>query len=739
MIEFQEIELSNFWSFGKKPTVVDLSDGKSELIIGDNRDTGDTGNSRNGVGKSGLYQGIIYALFGKGTENVKQDEFVNLVNEKKMRVKLTFKINDRQCEVIRTRKPNNVEFYIDGESYTRDSMANTDSEIQKTIGMNHTIFINTMYLSPDITPFMAMKPAEQRNFIEEILSLDTLAKRAETLKQLKKENDVEVRIEQQSIEKDEQSNEQLRKQQEQAEVKLKKWYEDVENDINNLHKELDDLKSVDFKYYSKLNEEIDSIERKIELKQSDLKWIEQSLNEQKTNLKNLKSEKSNLENLIEQYDTFDDSKSKRIKKLEDKRKELSEIDFEYYFSVIETIDSIKKNMDDISNDIERKRKKIKELNNELEKLWAEASHLDSGECPYCHQKYNSEEKIQSITDNINDVHTNRDEQNKVLSTLEEDYYELKHDLDRHVEILGNHTYESLLNSKNELKSIDEKINDEKNSTNPYEKMLNDDLEKYDDDPFEYFENWENEYKEKIDKYEFEYDQEQEAIKALQKDLEDKKSETVTQKYLDQLEKNMEDVQRQIAEYKRKENPYKNTIESLKESYKTIDTSKLDHLKNKSEHYSLLVKMLTDNKSFIRKNIVDEYIPFINSKINYYLDKVDSPHFVELNSDMTVNIQYMNRDVSYGSTSKGERLRLNLATCLAFRDLIGVLGKRSNLMLIDEVFDVGLDRNGFLNVFNLIKDYADKVMIISHRDELIDQVDKVTTVVKQNGFSRIEYK
>ena len=63
-INFRTITVENFLSY-KEPTVLSFG-GNSTLVTGDN-----------GQGKSALFEGIIWGLFGKTSRNTKVNEVVN--------------------------------------------------------------------------------------------------------------------------------------------------------------------------------------------------------------------------------------------------------------------------------------------------------------------------------------------------------------------------------------------------------------------------------------------------------------------------------------------------------------------------------------------------------------------------------------------------------------------------------------------------------------------------------------
>ena len=743
MIRFKEIEISNFWSFGKKPTIVNLDKNQTALIIGDNRDTGDAGNSRNGVGKSTIYQAIIYALFGKGTQDVKQDEFINITNGKKMSVRLKFDVNGDECEVLRQRKPNNLEFTVNGESYTRDSLANTDSEIKNKIGMNHSIFLNTMFMSPDVTPFLAMKPAEQRNFIEEILSLDTLSMRAETLKALKKDNDAEIKIEEASINKDIQHNESVNSQIEEQNRKSEEWLRKQQSTIDTYKEEIEKLNKIDVGHQQRIIEAIEGIKSDIDKNKSQWANIEQQIKSLVDKEKTYTNLQTNLYNLKERLERWDKDTQSKLETAQKKIDEFESIDIDKAIEVNESLEKVdqeiaehKKQLDEVKSNLESAKK-------EYSKFEKEEKDLDKGVCPYCEQSYHSEDQVNYVKGELKRYDGIINEYSREFSDIEQKLEELNSNRKQIIEDIGNLTPDYIEKLFNEAEKNRETKNSLENQDNPYIANINEMLEQYEsktiDDLNKYFTEIIQSSTNEKENLERQIDDIDKTIQDLKEQLE----ENVSQQKFDKVE--LDNIQETINSYKSElkvleseKNPHVQNIETLNGQMKTIDESKLKDLQNKSEHYKVLTRLLTDNKSFIRKNIVDQYIPFINSRINYYLDYLDAPHFVEIQNDMSVEILYMNRNVSYGSASKGESLRLNLASCLAFRDIVSMMGKSSNILLLDEFLDSGGDDAFFHKAISILTNYCENVFMISHRDLIKDYVDTTMTVVKQNGFSRLEY-
>lgn len=58
-------------------------------------------------------------------------------------------------------------------------------------------------------------------------------------------------------------------------------------------------------------------------------------------------------------------------------------------------------------------------------------------------------------------------------------------------------------------------------------------------------------------------------------------------------------------------------------------------------------------------------------------------------------------------------------------------------MVDELFDSALDTQSKRNVFKLIKERFESVMLVSHSGEFDDKCDSKITIIKENGFSRLE--
>lgn len=197
----------------------------------------------------------------------------------------------------------------------------------------------------------------------------------------------------------------------------------------------------------------------------------------------------------------------------------------------------------------------------------------------------------------------------------------------------------------------------------------------------------------------------------------------------------------IDRLKVEQNPHRDAYDALvNDPGVQVDMSKIDELSKLKEHQKVLHKLLTDKNSYIRKGIISKTLPFLNKRIAYYTERLGLPHVVLFQPDMTCEITKLGIELSHGNLSNGERKRLNLGLCFAFRDALTYLHSKVNLLLTDEVDGGSLDEQAVTAMIQLLKHKAwdDKIsiFIISHRPEFDGRCDRNLVVRKEGGFSSL---
>ena len=205
---------------------------------------------------------------------------------------------------------------------------------------------------------------------------------------------------------------------------------------------------------------------------------------------------------------------------------------------------------------------------------------------------------------------------------------------------------------------------------------------------------------------------------------------------------LQDLMRQLAQTEKKEDTYAEQIEEMKKSaIQEVDYEKANELEDLHRHQEFLYKLLTAKDSFIRTRIIEQNLTYLNQRLAYFLGKVKLPHTVTFQSDLTVRIEELGRELDFDNLSRGERNRLILSLSWAFRDVWESLYQQINLLFIDELVDAGMDISGVESSMAVLKDMSrtqqKNIFLISHKDELVSRVNSVLKVVKENGFTNYE--
>ena len=202
---------------------------------------------------------------------------------------------------------------------------------------------------------------------------------------------------------------------------------------------------------------------------------------------------------------------------------------------------------------------------------------------------------------------------------------------------------------------------------------------------------------------------------------------------------LQDLKRQLEQTEKKEDTYAEQITELEsKAIQEVDYERANELEDLHRHQDFLYKLLTAKDSFIRTRIIEQNLTYLNQRLAFFLGKVKLPHTVTFQSDLTVRIEELGRELDFDNLSRGERNRLILSLSWAFRDVWESLYQQINLLFIDELIDAGMDISGVESSMAVLKDMArtqqKNIFLISHKDELVSRVNSVLKVIKENGFT-----
>lgn len=259
-----------------------------------------------------------------------------------------------------------------------------------------------------------------------------------------------------------------------------------------------------------------------------------------------------------------------------------------------------------------------------------------------------------------------------------------------------------------------------------------------------------EQKEKCDRIKFEKDNKLELIRSAIK-------KTDASLYKNKLNKQeILNIQNNITHLKELNNQIEDDVSHMHTDTKLLDkhiqqvSDKLDEvqrqidvLKKQSTIYDV-VKFIVSEEG-VKSYIVKKILQLFNSKLAYYLKKMDANCICVFNEYFEEQIiDEKGKICSYFNFSGAERKNIDLACLFAFMDIRRLQGDAAfNFSIYDELFDSSLDERGVDLVTEILKERVEKynecIMVISHRKESTKSATgEIIFLEKRNGItSRIK--
>ena len=185
MIIFEKIRWKNFLSTGNVFSEIDLTVGRTNLIVGSN-----------GAGKSTILDALTFSLFARPFRKISKSMLINSINEKDCVVEIEFSIGKNEYKIIRGIKPNKFEIYHNGKIWDKESSVVEQQKKFETnvLKMNYKSFTQIVVLgSSTFVPFMKLSVPQRREIIEDILDIQVFSTMNMLLKDRVKENNIETR------------------------------------------------------------------------------------------------------------------------------------------------------------------------------------------------------------------------------------------------------------------------------------------------------------------------------------------------------------------------------------------------------------------------------------------------------------------------------------------------------------------------------------------------------------------
>ena len=185
MITFEKVRWKNFLSTGNTFSEVELTDAKTNLIVGSN-----------GAGKSTILDALTFGLFGKPFRKISKSSLVNSINDRDTVVEVEFTIGKNEYQVMRAIKPNKLEISVNGQLFNQEAAVNDQQKNfeKNVLKMNFKSFTQVVILGAStFVPFMRMPLGQRREIIEDILDIQIFSTMNDNLRAKVKINNEELR------------------------------------------------------------------------------------------------------------------------------------------------------------------------------------------------------------------------------------------------------------------------------------------------------------------------------------------------------------------------------------------------------------------------------------------------------------------------------------------------------------------------------------------------------------------
>jgi DNA repair exonuclease SbcCD ATPase subunit len=689
-IKLKTISVKNFLSVGQVTQSVDFDRNDLTLILGINLDLGGDG-ARNGTGKTTLIQALHYALFGSAINNIRKDNLVNRTNAKHMMVTLDFDVDGKEYRIIRGRKPNILKFYVNNEEQgagSEDDAAQgenkeTQAEIERILKMSPDMFRNVVALNTYSEPFLAMKAADQRSIIEQLLGITLLSEKADKIKELVKATKDEITTEEVSIRAAQAANQRVQEQIDALKRRQKLWIAKHREDLAALKKKHSDLNSI-------------NIEAELSAHKQLVIWNQRN------------KIKTDYTALVARQTAWSSKHQQELKTLNAGLDKLTTININYEIaahSLLETYLIHAQSKRTVEQSILSTDKELKREQKTVKKVEAEIAKLHDHKCYACGQEFHDSAHTTVLDTKMADLKAADAAVLKLSKELEKLNEQLTGLIEVQMEKPVTH-YATVAEAHQHKAKIDTAraaVAAKQSETNPFDEQITE---------------LESNLVEPGSKPVTHYDTEAEAV---------------------QHNTELHSLVTQIATKESESDPYSEQITEM-ESSAIVEVSfdTINELTKLMDHQKFLLDLLSSKDSFVRKRIIDQNLSYLNSRLTHYLEKIGLPHQVTFLNDLTVEITELGREMDFHNMSRGEMNRLILSLSWAFRDVFESLFQPVNVTFIDELLDNGTDTIGVENSMTILKDMVrnrnKSIWLISHREELVSRVNSTLKVIKENGFT-----
>lgn len=145
------------------------------------------------------------------------------------------------------------------------------------------------------------------------------------------------------------------------------------------------------------------------------------------------------------------------------------------------------------------------------------------------------------------------------------------------------------------------------------------------------------------------------------------------------------------------------------------------------------------KDGVKKTILGNYIPYINTNIKDILIKLSFPYDLQFTDEFDTILTYLGEEIPISTLSTGERKRVDIAVLCVILKLIKHRYPSINILYLDETLS-SLDLQTSNEVIKYLKGLSEEmkitIIIVSHNQLNSGYIDRDIMVTKTGGFSEL---
>lgn len=252
MIRFHSVEIYNFVTHRR--TYLEMVEGESIYIGGLNKDA--TAITRNGVGKSLIFDAIFWCLYDATIRGFGKDQVIGKHDEYTFVKTIWYDDDNRKIEIQRYRNHpkhrHNVVLKINGKKSSKTkniSLSGTNTHIAKVLGITKVAFLHSVIFSKSRISICETKPADRIKTLIHIIGLDVIDNGLKSVKKDKKKYsdllhrlDVKINTQLTQIQESKRRLEDLKHSLEQFEERDRKEKKKVKRKNEKIKKQIKELK-----------------------------------------------------------------------------------------------------------------------------------------------------------------------------------------------------------------------------------------------------------------------------------------------------------------------------------------------------------------------------------------------------------------------------------------------------------------------------------------------------------------